>query len=103
VANKDELWKKAKKLCRLNMEDIALAKSLGMNPKSLIKNNPAKTELWKAPVKQWIYNLDYKRRQEAEEKKRRQEKAQRKEMAERAAMEQREAMETSENKDSNET
>lgn len=47
-------WAKAKKLCRLNMEDIRKAKALGFKPKSLIKNIPAKSETWKLPVKEWI-------------------------------------------------
>jgi hypothetical protein len=31
MAYSDELWAEAKKKCRLNMEDIALAKRLGLN------------------------------------------------------------------------
>lgn len=40
MAYSDELWAEAKKKCRLNQEDIALAKRLGLNPRSLIKNIP---------------------------------------------------------------
>ena len=54
---KDDQWAKAKKLCRLNAEDIALAKRLGMTPKSLMKHIPGPKEVWKAPVKQWIREL----------------------------------------------
>ena len=39
-----EMWAEAKKKCRLNNEDIALAKRLGLNPRSLIKNIPNKSE-----------------------------------------------------------
>ena len=43
MAYSDELWAEAKKKCRLNQEDIALAKRLGLNPRSLIKNIPNKS------------------------------------------------------------
>ena len=47
----DAMWAEAKKKRRFNNEDIALAKRLGLNPRSLIKNIPNKSEPWKAPVK----------------------------------------------------
>ena len=53
----DPEWVKAKKVCRLNMEDIRMAKELGMKPKSLMKNVPSPTQKWKAPVKFWIREL----------------------------------------------
>jgi hypothetical protein len=37
MAFSEQDWKKAKKLCRLNEEDIRIAKEMGLNPKSLIK------------------------------------------------------------------
>jgi hypothetical protein len=49
MAYSDELWQEANRKCRLNAEDIALAKRLGLNPRSLIKNIPNKSEPWKAP------------------------------------------------------
>lgn len=61
MAYSDELWAEAKKKCRLNQEDIALAKRLGLNPRSLIKNIPSKSEPWKAPVKDWLHEIDAKR------------------------------------------
>lgn len=57
----DPLWVKAKEVCRLNMQDIEMAKQLGMSPKALMKNVPASTQLWKAPVKEWIRDLFEKR------------------------------------------
>jgi hypothetical protein len=57
----DPQWAKAKTVCRLNMEDIRMAKALGMSPKSLLKNNPSPTQRWKAPVKFWIRELYEKR------------------------------------------
>ena len=54
---KDDAWKEAKRRCRLNDEEIRMAKELGFQPKSLIKNIPASSEQWKAPVKQWVRSL----------------------------------------------
>ena len=65
----DPAWAKAKKLCRLNMEDIRKAKELGLNPKTLMKNIPGPNQLWKAPVKQWIRELYEKRQLRAAKKK----------------------------------
>lgn len=57
----DPLWVKAKEVCRLNMQDIEMAKKLGMIPKTLMKNVPASSQRWKAPVKEWIRDLYEKR------------------------------------------
>ena len=63
MAYSEALWLEAKKKCRLNNEDIKIAKELGLNPKSLIKNIPNKSEQWKAPVSVWIREM-YEERQE---------------------------------------
>jgi len=34
-----------------------MARELGLNPRSLIKNIPSPTQQWKLPVKQWIHEL----------------------------------------------
>jgi len=57
----DKLWAEAKRKCRLNSEDIRMAKEMGLNPRSLIKNIPSKTEPWKLPVKAWIQEMYRKR------------------------------------------
>ena len=57
----DPKWAKAKKLCRLNMEDIRMAKELGIGPKSLMKNIPGPSQQWKLPVKLWIRELHEER------------------------------------------
>ncbi|MBI2929715.1 MAG: hypothetical protein HYY24_28995 [Verrucomicrobia bacterium] len=57
----DPQWVKAKQLCRLNQEDIAKAKALGLSPKTLMKNIPSPQQQWKQPVKQWIRELHEKR------------------------------------------
>jgi hypothetical protein len=64
----DPDWARAKQLCRLNMEDIRMAKELGLNPRKLVKNRPNPHELWKAPIKDWIHEL-YRKRQEKMAKK----------------------------------
>lgn len=74
MAYSEQLWQEAKQKCRLNAEDITLAKKLGLNPKSLIKNVPNKSEPWKAPVSVWLHEIESKRNKKAEQKKRRKEK-----------------------------
>ena len=73
MAYSDELWKEAKRKCRLNTEDIALAKRLGLNPRSLIKNIPNKSQPWKAPVSVWLHEIDAKRQKKLEQKRKRKE------------------------------
>ena len=73
MAYSDELWKEAKRKCRLNAEDIALAKRLGLNPRSLIKNIPNKSQPWKAPVSVWLHEIDAKRQKKSEQKRKRKE------------------------------
>ena len=75
MAYSEQQWQEAKLKCRLNNDDIALAKRLGLNPRSLIKNIPNKSEPWKAPVKVWLHEIDEERREKAEQKRRRKEKA----------------------------
>ena len=74
MAYSEQQWNEAKTKCRLNDEDIAIAKRLGINPKSLIKNIPNKSETWKAPVKDWLHKLDAKAQKKSEQKKRQKEK-----------------------------
>ncbi|MBI4590770.1 MAG: hypothetical protein HY725_18245 [Candidatus Rokubacteria bacterium] len=40
-----------------------MAKELGLNPRSLIKNIPSKSQPWKVPVAVWVREL-YGRREE---------------------------------------
>ena len=75
MAYSNEMWQDAKKKCRLNDDDIVLAKSLGLNPRSLIKNIPGKSEPWKAPVKDWLHEMDEKRQKKAAQKQKRKERA----------------------------
>ena len=50
MAYKQELWDEAEKKCHIGDEEIRMAKEMGLNPKSLIKNIPNKSEMWKAPM-----------------------------------------------------
>ena len=61
MAYGDELWAECKRKCRLNNDDSALAKRLGLNPRSLIKNIPNKSQPWKAPVKDWLQEIEAQR------------------------------------------
>lgn len=58
-------WAEAKRRCRLNAETLRMAKELGLNPRSLIKNIPNKSQPWKAPVAVWIRELYLKREEKA--------------------------------------
>ncbi|SDH51039.1 hypothetical protein [Desulfosporosinus hippei] len=66
---KDAEWTEAKKKCRLNEETLKMAKEMGLNPRSLIKNIPSKSEQWKAPVSVWIREMYEKRQENAFRKK----------------------------------
>lgn len=76
MAYSDALWQEAKKKCKLNNEDIKIAKELGLNPKSLIKNIPNKSEQWKAPVNVWIREIQEERKNKSLQKLKRKEAAQ---------------------------
>jgi hypothetical protein len=54
-------WPEAAKLCRLNENDIEMAKRLGFGPDSLIRARPDRKQRWKLPVKEWIHELHFKR------------------------------------------
>ena len=65
-------WAEAKRLCRLNQQDVEMAKELGFSPRALIENIPSRSQPWKAPVKHWIRELHEKKKEKAAKKKRRQ-------------------------------
>ena len=75
MAYSEQLWQEAKRRCRLNDEDVQLAKRLGLNPRSLIKNIPSKSEPWKVPVSEWLHEIDAKRQKKSAQKARRKERA----------------------------
>jgi len=59
MANKkrEDEWKEVKKKCKVGDETIRMAKELGINPRTMIKNIPSKAEKWKAPVDAWIREM----------------------------------------------
>src|SRR5690348_17012467 len=54
---KEDTWREAKRRCHLNDEEVRMAKALGFQPKSLIKNIPSPSQPWKAAVKEWVRSL----------------------------------------------
>jgi len=72
---KDPKWAEAKKKCRLNEDTVKMAREMGLNPRSLIKNIPSESEHWKAPVSTWIREMFEKRQEKALKKKARKEKS----------------------------
>ncbi|MBZ9687436.1 hypothetical protein G9F72_013985 [Clostridium estertheticum] len=70
ATNKKEVeWADVKKKCKLNSETLRQAKEMGLNPRSLIKNIPNKSEQWKAPVSVWIQDMYEERQAKANKKK----------------------------------
>lgn len=61
IDKKAERWKEAQARCRLSDEAVKMAKEMGLNPLSLIKNIPNKNQLWKAPVEEWVRDMYEKR------------------------------------------
>ena len=53
----DPNWAEANTRCRLNANDVEMAKRLGFTPKALLRNIPGPKESWKQPVKFWIRDL----------------------------------------------
>jgi hypothetical protein len=72
----DQEWAEAAKRCRLSPADVRMAKELGLQPKSLLKNLPSDRQPWKAPVAEWVRDLYDKRQQRAEQRRRRGQRAQ---------------------------
>ncbi len=54
-------WRNAKKLCRLNTRQVAMARAIGMNPKKLPGLRPGPQERWKLPVGEFIEECYRKR------------------------------------------
>jgi len=66
--DKQQLWAEAQRRCRLSDEAVRMAKELGIGPRSLIKNIPARTQQWKSPVEDWVRDLYDKRQRKAARK-----------------------------------
>jgi hypothetical protein len=50
-------WPDAKRLCRLNVNDVEMAKALGFRPDALVRAVPNPKQKWKQPVKEWVHEL----------------------------------------------
>jgi hypothetical protein len=60
-AAEGQRWAEAQRRCRMSDEALRMAKDLGLNPKSLIKNIPSPKQPWKVPVEEWVRGM-YRRR-----------------------------------------
>ncbi|MGI8827324.1 MAG: hypothetical protein ACR2JC_17115 [Chloroflexota bacterium] len=65
-SDQESVWVEAKRRCRLSDEALRMAREVGLNPRSLIKNIPSRSEQWKAPVEDWVRDMyDRKHRPQA--------------------------------------
>ena len=64
-SDQQQLWAEAQRRCRLSDEAVRMARELGIGPRSLIKNIPAPTQQWKAPVEDWVRDLYVQRQRKA--------------------------------------
>ena len=49
-----DVWRNAKKICRLSARQVEMARALGMNPKKLPSLRPSPQQRWKLPVGEFI-------------------------------------------------
>lgn len=57
----EEVWRNAKKICKLNARQVEMARALGMNPKKLPSLRPSPDQRWKLPVGEFIESCYSKR------------------------------------------
>jgi hypothetical protein len=60
-AHDQESWTHAKKICRLNVRQLEMARRLGLNPKKLPGLRPSPQQRWKLPMGAFIEELYWKR------------------------------------------
>jgi hypothetical protein len=53
-AHDEQAWTNAKKICRLNVRQVEMARALGMNPRKLPGLRPSAQQRWKLPVGEFI-------------------------------------------------
>jgi hypothetical protein len=56
-----QFWPEAIRLCRLNQNDVEMAKRLGFRPDTLIRARPGPKQQWKLPVSEWVRELHRER------------------------------------------
>jgi hypothetical protein len=59
--HREEAWRNAKKICRLNRRQVEMARALGMNPKKLPRLRPSPQQRWKLLVGEFIEACYWKR------------------------------------------
>jgi hypothetical protein len=57
----EEVWRNAKRICKLNARQVEMARALGMNPKKLPSLRPSPDQRWKLPVGEFIESCYCKR------------------------------------------
>ena len=57
----EEVWRDAKRICKLNARQVEMARALGMNPKKLPGLRPSPDQHWKLPVSEFIESCYCKR------------------------------------------
>jgi hypothetical protein len=57
----EEVWRNAKRICKLNARQVEMARALGMNPKKLPSLRPSPDQRWKLPVSEFIESCYCKR------------------------------------------
>jgi hypothetical protein len=60
-AAQERRWAEAQRRCRLSDEALRMARELGLNPSSLIRNIPSPKQPWKAPVEEWVREMHRRR------------------------------------------
>ncbi len=60
-AHDEEAWTNAKKICRLDVRQVEMARAIGMNPRKLPGLRPSPQERWKLPVGEFIEQRYWKR------------------------------------------
>jgi len=60
-AHDEEAWRNAKKICRLSVRQLEMARALGLNPKKLPGLRPSPQQRWKLPVGEFIEEIYSKR------------------------------------------
>jgi hypothetical protein len=54
---REAFWAEAKRRCRLDDDELGMARELGLSPRSLMKGVPGCNPPRKVPVGQWIRNV----------------------------------------------
>jgi hypothetical protein len=67
-AKREAEWAEAARLCPLSEDEVRMAREMGFNPRSLIKNIPDPQDSTKAPIGAWVRERYEKRQARASQK-----------------------------------